>query len=696
MTNRLSIFVCVVFSSLFLVILVRAQVPLRYTVRNTSDVIVPGACGNGLGTGTIDCSLRGAIQAVNVNGGVIFFSIPSSDPNCITGVCVIILTSALPDLSVNNSFISGPGADKVWVLRNTGSFRIFNVTAAGTVGISGITLGRGANVNDGGGIAVGSGTTLNVTKCVIRDNSASIRGGGIYNSGGTVNITDSTISGGFAVTGGGIYIASGTVNVTNSTLSDNRAGSSGGAIYNFGTLNVTNTTINGNTLTFTSGIGGGIGNEGTLNVTNSTISSNGGGNGGGVFTQTGTATVKNTVIAANTAQLVAPDVSGNFVSAGFNLIGKTDGSGGFSAPTDQTGTSGAPLNPMLDPAGLQNNGGPTMTRALLPGSPAIDKGTSNGLTGGLATDQRGGVYRRTFNISTVPNAPGGNATDIGAFELQSRSPADLDGDGKTDVGIFRPSVGEWWSYRSSTGATFATQFGQSIDRITPGDFTGDNKADIAFWRPSTGFWFILRSETFTFFSFPFGTNGDIPAPANFDGDAVVDAAVFRPSTATWFYINSFSGGTVVIVPFGANGDVPVPGDYDGDGNADIAIYRPSVGQWWINFTAGGVMATTFGGSSDKPVQGDYTGDGKTDIAFWRPSTGEWFVLRSEDFSFFSFTFGMNGDIPAPGDYDGDGKHDATIFRPSTATWFSNRTSTGTLIQQFGINGDRPIPSAFVP
>ena len=105
---------------------------------------------------------------------------------------------------------------------------------------------------------------------------------------------------------------------------------------------------------------------------------------------------------------------------------------------------------------------------------------------------------------------------------------------------------------------------------------------------------------------------------------------------------------------------------------------------------------TFGDSNDKPVQGDFTGDGKTDIAFWRPTTGEWFVLRSEDFSFYSSPFGTTGDVPAPGDYDGDGKFDPTVFRPSAATWYSQRSTAGILIQQFGSNGDRPIANAFVP
>ena len=111
---------------------------------------------------------------------------------------------------------------------------------------------------------------------------------------------------------------------------------------------------------------------------------------------------------------------------------------------------------------------------------------------------------------------------------------------------------------------------------------------------------------------------------------------------------------------------------------------------------GPTLAAQFGASTDRIVPADYTGDGKADIAVWRPASGEWFVLRSEDFSFYAFPFGASGDVPAPGDYDGDGKHDATVFRPSSATWYSSLSTSGTLIQQFGSTGDRPIPNAFVP
>jgi len=278
-----------------------------------------------------------------------------------------------------------------------------------------------------------------------------------------------------------------------------------------------------------------------------------------------------------------------------------------------------------------------------------------------------------------------------------RTPFDFDGDRKTDLSIFRPGPGEWWYNRSLDGGNRAFQFGAGTDTIAPADFTGDGKTDVAFFRPSTGQWFVLRSEDLSFYAFPFGTNGDVPVPADYDADGKADAAVFRPSTLTWFIQKS--GGGTDIIGFGAAGDVPTVADYDGDGKADIAIYRPNAtggAQWWVRRSSNGsVFALQFGTPTDRTVQGDYTGDGKADIAFWRPSTGGWFVLRSEDFSFFSFPFGTNGDIPVPGDYDGDGRNDAAVFRPSSSTWFAQRSTAGTLIQQFGIAGDIPLPSAYV-
>ncbi len=292
-------------------------------------------------------------------------------------------------------------------------------------------------------------------------------------------------------------------------------------------------------------------------------------------------------------------------------------------------------------------------------------------------------------------APGGASASnftIGAVAA-SNAKFDFDGDGKTDIGIFRPAPGEWWYLRSGDGGNNAFQFGASTDKIVPADYTGDGKTDVAFFRPSTSEWFVLRSEDGSFFSFPFGSAGDIPAPGDFDGDGKADPAVFRPSTATWYILNS--GGGTTITSFGANGDLPLVADYDNDGKDDVAIYRPSVQQYWINRSGAGLIAFQFGSAGDRAFAADFTGDGTDDAGFFRPSTGEWFILRSDDGSFFSFPFGTNGDIPVPGDYDGDGTADPAVFRPSNNTWFKQQSTSGFEAITFGATNDRPVPGAFI-
>jgi hypothetical protein len=125
--------------------------------------------------------------------------------------------------------------------------------------------------------------------------------------------------------------------------------------------------------------------------------------------------IKSTIVANNSAD-VDPDVKGAFASQGFNFIGKKDGSTGFTLATDKRGTIAKPLDPKFDLKGLRNNGGLTETIALQPSSPAVDKGSSVGLTGNLTADQRGAGFSRTVERAPA-NAAGGDSTDIGAFEL---------------------------------------------------------------------------------------------------------------------------------------------------------------------------------------------------------------------------------------------------------------------------------------
>lgn len=315
-----------------------------------------------------------------------------------------------------------------------------------------------------------------------------------------------------------------------------------------------------------------------------------------------------------------------------------------------------------------------------------------------------------YGTSVSSNFPGGGQLTPGAENAaapQTFAPFDFDGDGRTDVSIFRAnppallervalggSTSQWWLQFSNDSSTLAVTFGNPSDKLVPADFTGDGKADIAFFRPSTGEWYVLRSEDASFYAFPFGTDGDIPAPGDFDGDGTADPAVYRPSSGTWFILRSLDG-QVEVSQFGAAEDLPTVADFDGDGKDDIAVYRPSVAEWWQYRSTSGVIAYQFGVPGDRTAVGDYTGDGKADVAFYRSSDSYWYVLRSEDASFFGFPWGIpgGGDIPTPGDYDGDGVTDAAIYRTSEATWYVNGSTSGFYAVTFGNSTDQPLPGS---
>jgi Tol biopolymer transport system component len=275
-----------------------------------------------------------------------------------------------------------------------------------------------------------------------------------------------------------------------------------------------------------------------------------------------------------------------------------------------------------------------------------------------------------------------------------RTPFDFDADGRSDVSVFRPSDGIWYVLRSQAGF-LGVPLGTSGDVIVPADYDGDLKTDVAIWRPSTGDFYIHNSFTNTIRVENFGISGDIPTVGDYDGDNKADLAVYRDGTQGYFYYRASMGnpqGNITFVPWGMTGDKPVASDYDGDGRTDAAVYRPSNGAWYVRkSTDGQLFAAQFGLANDKLVPADYDGDGKTDFAVFR--AGIWYVLGSTE-GFSAYQWGIATDIPAPADYDADGKADIMVFR--NRDWFMYKRQTGWIeTTTFGLNGDNPVPAAYV-
>jgi hypothetical protein len=401
------------------------------------------------------------------------------------------ITLTTGELGIGKSLsVAGPGANVLAISGNSAG-RVFDI-GYGAVVISGLTIrdgrvlgatGRPGQTVAAGGIFCEQGATLALTDCVISNCTAigghgsSVLvsgnggdggvgyGGGIRNdgmltlercllannqalggSGGNSGIVAGNHggNGGHGI-GGGIYSEMGGLILRGCTLSGNRAtfgNAGGGSIPGAngtawaaglnayaGTSTLINCTIAGNVVNGAgTGVGGGIycGGSGAGLLSCTVAGNNGDSSGGGLYGSN--AGVTNCIIADNNAA-GSPDVFGSETSGGYNLIGNTSGSSGFGAVGDQLN-----VNPML--SSLQANGGPTPTMALLPGSPAIDKGKSFGLT----TDQRG--LPRPFVFPSIPEPSGGDGSDIGAFEV---SPPIL------NIALAAPTnvVLSWLAYDSS-------------------------------------------------------------------------------------------------------------------------------------------------------------------------------------------------------------------------------------------------------
>jgi hypothetical protein len=335
-----------------------------------------------------DCSLRGAIVLANHVAGTDTITVPAG-----TYTLTLAGTGDFGDLDIASDMtIKGAGARTTKVVGGS-SFdnRIFQVQPSVNATVSGLTITGGklpAAPFAGGGVANEGNLTLD--KVSVTKNTAP-QAGGIFSqnsdtttNGSSLKLTNSTISrnsavgSGFDFTGGGLWVVNGgTATITNSTISGNRA----------------------------DGIGGGVlAEDGAhINILNSTIASNSspvvGGGIAAAFSGTHVL-VKNTIVSANTQTNcgTTAHLSDGISSQGHNI--SSDNSCHFTQTGDTQNT-----NPRIGL--LANNGGPTDTRALLTGSPAIDTATNNGCP---PKDQRGKARPKDGN------GDGNAICDKGAYE----------------------------------------------------------------------------------------------------------------------------------------------------------------------------------------------------------------------------------------------------------------------------------------
>jgi putative cofactor-binding repeat protein len=365
-------------------------------------------------------SLRQAINDADANSGPDRILFQSG----LSGTITLTSGQLIVDDPVQ---INGPGAGQLAVSGNHID-RVIGTNTPGAVSISGLTLRDGTANANGGGI-YSKYSDLSLTDTVVSGNTSTRdggQGGGVAVRHGSVTLDRSTVSGNTVPNGngfgGGIWTFDAPAVIRSSTISGNTANDDGGGFYvsqvPVPTL-IQNSTISGNTATADDGGGIYIGDgphtdpANRLVLRNSTVAGNSAGsNGGGIqtyytFSPGAYTLLQDTIFSGNSSVDGTPDIYGT-VDAAFSLIQSPSVGTGYTI--NQIGPDLIGVNPQLGP--LANNGGPTASMALPATSPAIDKGAAFGAT----SDQRGVL--RPIDFPSIPNAAGGDGSDIGAVELQ--------------------------------------------------------------------------------------------------------------------------------------------------------------------------------------------------------------------------------------------------------------------------------------
>jgi len=269
-----------------------------------------------------------------------------------------------------------------------------------------------------------------------------------------------------------------------------------------------------------------------------------------------------------------------------------------------------------------------------------------------------------FPLYKVGAVPTPTVTPSPHYLNSSIDSGDYDGDGTSDVAVFRASSGLWAIH----GVT-RVYFGGGSDQPASGDYDGDGTSDIAIFRDSSGLW-AIRGISRTYF----GSRADMPVPGDYNGDGACDIGIFRGASGLWAIKDE------TRMYFGTAGDWPVP--YNGAQlEKYIAIYRPASGLWAVKNST----RCYFGIATDQPVPANYEGlyPDTAQLGIFRGTNGLWAVREIT-----RVYYGGASDKPVPGNYRGNWGADITIFRETSGLW----SVRGLTRVYFGRSGDIPVAS----
>jgi hypothetical protein len=286
---------------------------------------------------------------------------------------------------------------------------------------------------------------------------------------------------------------------------------------------------------------------------------------------------------------------------------------------------------------------------------------------GIALDRRGGVYLGGTTDSHLPTTPdalqtqfGGGASD--AFVAKIRSTVN------DTIGLFHVATPNDFRLRNSNTAgvanTIVSFAGEATDLPVAGDFDGDDHTDIGVFRPTTGQFIIRRQPQGVVVTVTFvGEPGDRPVIGDWDGDGFDTLGVFRDNGAfppVFFLTNSrITDGAFFKVELqlfeGQEGDVPIAGDWNGDGIDSFGFYHPSTSKFFLVdniFTGAVTRAFAFGTAGDLPFAGDWDGDDIDGVGVFRPSGRSMHLTDDFGASELAFHYHEAGEIPVGGNWDG--------------------------------------------